>query len=141
MRDASDAARAYLKDALAKAGVPFNVASRMVGKADTYIHQYVTYGKPRWLSQAIIDVLVACYGIDGERLKEPPPKPRLYNKSPGGDRDNQLQINAPHGSQIAEDASTLQLLSIWAAIPESRREMALRVLRQFISSKSSSMSA
>lgn len=127
----SQAARSYLMEFLKTQGLAWNHVSLRLGKSHAYIQQYIRTGKPEWLAQNLIDVLVEEYGADGSRLKEPPPTPRHLHKDAGGEGDQHPQINSPKRRQVVEDADTLQLLDVWADIPIAQRAMAIRVLRQF----------
>ncbi len=123
-------ARDYLRHALPEG--EWAEASRAIRKNHAYIQQYIRTGKPRWLKEADREALVALYGLDADRLRQPLTHlPR--REDAGRVRHDQRQINAPRLRKVVEDPDTLELLAVWDGITDAtQRMMALRILRAMV---------
>jgi hypothetical protein len=122
-----EAARAYLKTALAELGVNMKPASELAGKNHAYIQQYITLGKPLWLPEAVRDALVLAYGLDAERLR--PPTALLRSSRSVTGRRHERQIDAKGFGKFVDDPRKLELLDLYDAIAPQTRQLALVVLR------------
>lgn len=127
-------ARAYLDGALRRKHVTLAEASRAIGRSHAYLQQYITRGKPRWLSESDRAGLVRLYELDDESLK-PPPADLALDLTPAalsGNRHDQSKIDAPRRRKVIDDPRELQLLDTWGKVPEDRRILALRILQGLV---------
>lgn len=102
-------------------------ASNAIGRNPTYLQQYIKYGKPDWLEEQDRDRLVQIYGLDPERLRQPP-KPLPLPEATGSDRSYQSQFDTQRLGKFVDDPRALQLLRAWENIRnEENRLLVLRM--------------
>jgi hypothetical protein len=120
-----EGARLYLRDMLAAAGVGMNAASKAIGKNDAYIQQYISRGKPRWLSEPDREALVRSVPLlDAERLRPPPTRPLAPH------RRDKAQIYPEGLGKFVNDPGRLELLRLYDDMPTDRQALALDIMRR-----------
>lgn len=122
-----EAARSYLDRALKDAGEEMASLSRRLGRAHSYLQQYIKYGKPIYLRDDIREALIRMVpSLDGERLKPDPIelKPDVARSAKTrANGDHEPKINAPRLGQFIDDPDTLEVVDIYRRItdPAQRR--------------------
>ena len=99
-----ESAREYLRRSLP--GGELKSLSEGLRRNHAYLHQYISRGKPLWLSER--DRTALCRlrpDLDPEKLKPPPLD---LNQNASHQRRDKAHIEAPSGNQIGDDPRTLQ---------------------------------
>lgn len=127
-------ARAYLLAIVLEMKVPMSRLSTAIGRGESYIQQYIRYGKPMWLDARDVEGLQTVIpGLDGGRLRPPPlaiqATDLLHRTSGSPDQREQRQVNAPQYRQIIQESGALELLQLWLGLTAEKREIAIRLLR------------
>lgn len=76
--------------------------SRAIGRADSYIQQYITRGSPRWLSEVDRPIVARLLGIPEDELK--PPALRKSMTSVALRRDMRRDLTASHKDEERQGA-------------------------------------
>lgn len=126
-----DNARKYLLGEFVRLGVDMASASREMGRNHAYLQQYIRRGKPRWLPEDIREGLARLYEIDEARLKPPPAdlSPAAQPATLTGNGSDKGDVHAKRRRKVVDDARQLELLEIWDAMRDDRRDLAISILR------------
>lgn len=120
-----DDPRKYLLDALSRAGVTLKAASERAGMNHAYLHQFIHKGKPRYLAEQVREALAKAYGVDPERLRPPPAKPR---PSAVG-QPLRRTVGRPFAGELIEDPDELALVRWWRKLELPERRLVTRMMR------------
>lgn len=121
-------ARAYLSEEIPKG--QWTSASVSIGKAVTYIQQYIKRGSPRWLDEGDRELLARLYDLDENRLKPPPRSaPVVKMKKDLAQHRREMNIDIKAFCHVVDDPRAAQLLRLWSSIEsDSDKTLALRLI-------------
>jgi hypothetical protein len=119
-------ARRYLKEALERGRHYMKHVSRVLGRNDAYIQQYIKNGVPEWLDERDRELLKERYGIDPAPLKPPAkqPKPLLVAVRGASDVDPQL------GAEIKDELLEQQFLDLWSGLRIDAKIATVNIMRE-----------